>query len=181
MRTLKPIIRREISHSELARICENKKGVRRTIHLQHLIIKGFDFSGLKLHRAEIYNTILERCRFMKCECSGVLFGELRAFSADFRSTVLSDADILWSVMRNSKFDNGVLNRVYFFKTDLTLASFRKADLRSANFVECDLSFVDFQDALLDSTTFSDCLLHRVKGIRERNLTYEPALFSQKNF
>jgi uncharacterized protein YjbI with pentapeptide repeats len=181
MRTIKPVIRRETTHAELRqRLSAGKTGLR-PLCLQHLIIRGFDFGRLSLRRAEIYDTVLDRCLFRKTSLPGVLLGELQAVSTDFRGADCRDADIVWSVLRDSNFDGSAFNRVYFFKCDLSLASFRDADLKGSSFVQCDLSFADFTGALLESVEFADCRIHGAKGLRESHLAYEPALYSQNNW
>ncbi len=181
MRTVKPVIRKEISQEELLHRLEPGRTGARPVHLQHLVVRKFDFSGLTLCRAEMYNTVLEQCAFRRTDLSGGLFGELQAVSADFRGARCRDADVVWSVLRNSTFDRGAWNRVYFFKCDLSLASFKRADLKGSSFVQCDLSYADFTGAQLESVEFADCRLRGAKGLQERHLAFEPALYSLNNW
>jgi uncharacterized protein YjbI with pentapeptide repeats len=153
----------------------------RSVRLQHLVIRDFDFSGYILRRAEMYDLTLEKCRFRKTTLIGGLFGELDAPATDFRGAVCQDSDIVWSVFRHSDFSKGVFNRAYFFNTDFSFCSFQKADLKGSSFVQCDLSNADFTDAWLDAVEFSDCRIRGAKGLRAEHLSFEPAQFSLKNW
>lgn len=146
--------------------------------MQHLIIRRFDFSGFELRRAEFYNTVLDRCSFHGCDLAEVMFGELRAASIDFRGARCRDADVVWSLLRSSRFDRSVFHRVHFFKCDLTLAAFTRADLKGSSFVQCDLSFADFTDARLDAVEFAGCHIRGTKGLQAHHLAFEPALYTQ---
>jgi uncharacterized protein YjbI with pentapeptide repeats len=178
MRTIKPPVMMELSAAGLAaRLRPVQRGNGR-VRLQHLIIKNFDFSNLKLPRAEIYNVVLERCRFRRTDLSGGMCGELKAMTADFREAGFENADIVWSWIEEACFDNARLARADFFMTDLAQATFRGADLTGATFSQCDLSGADFSSARLDATRFVGCRHRGARGLDERHLAYEPAMFSQ---
>ncbi len=181
MRTIKPITRREAPQSELFRLLRQGKAGGSPVSLQHLIVRRFDFSGFELRRAEFYNLVLERCSFRGSDLAEVMFGELRAAATDFRGARCRDADIVWSVLRGSRFDRSAFHRAYFFKCDLSLAVFTQADLKGSSFVQCDLSHADFTDARLEAVEFTGCRIHGAKGLQERHLAFDPALYTQHNW
>jgi uncharacterized protein YjbI with pentapeptide repeats len=181
MRTLKTIVRQEIGHSELKKILRRQKGETGRARLQHLIIIEFDFSPYVMAQVELYNVELQQCCFRNSVMGTALFGECDAAGADFRSVTIEDGDVIWSELRHAKFDSAGLQRIYFFKTDLSFVSFRNADLYGANFVQCDLAHADFTSACLEQAQFVDCRLLGVKGLTERVLAYEPAMFSEKTW
>jgi uncharacterized protein YjbI with pentapeptide repeats len=111
----------------------------------------------------------------------VLLGELVAVFLDCRSVTIESGDILWSDLRQARFDGANLERIYFFNTDLSSVSFRNANLLGANFVQCNCCFTDFTGARLDATQFIGCKLNGAIGIEQQVLRYEPVMFSEKTW
>ena len=178
MRTVKPVVRREVGHAELRDRVSPRQRDQALVRLRHLVIRSFNFSGRALPGLELYNSILVQCDFREALLSGGMFGELQAEDSDFRCAFMEDLDIVWSVLSRSRFDHARLVRACFFKTELASASFREADLTGATFTQCDLSHADFTGAILNATRFDDCRYSGAQGISARQLSYEPAMFSE---
>jgi len=180
MRTLKPVVRKETGKRELeALLLERKRGNGR-LRLQHLVVRDFDFSGRLLPRAEMYDLVLEGCRFTHATVTHGILGELLASRADFREVEMDDVDIVWSVLRDTRWDDARLVRTCFTETDLSGASFRNADLTGVSFTQCDLTRADFTGAVLSATQFEDCRHIGTLGLTDRHYAYEPAMFSQSH-
>ncbi len=181
MRTLKPVIRRETPPRELDALLRARRRGGKRIRLQHLIIRRFDFSGRVMPGAEMYDLVLEGCRFNQTHFSAGILGELSAKTADFREAVLEDMDIVWSELTDTRWDGARLVRTCLHESDLSGASFRNADLTGATFTHCNLSRADFTGAVLTSTRFDACRHTGTIGLNDRNFAYEPAMFSQSNW
>jgi len=179
MRTVKEIVRREISAEELAHFCASRKG--RRFCLRHSVVKGGDFSGRSFPRAEFYNNVLPECRFVAANLGGAMLGELDAPAASFRSAMLVEADVVWSTLTEADFTGVAADRASFMDCDLSGADFHDASLVGANFIGCNLSGADFSGARLSLIQLTNCVLDDVQGLDLCRGYEDPILFSGRTW
>ncbi|MBN1524426.1 MAG: pentapeptide repeat-containing protein [Spirochaetales bacterium] len=180
MRTLKEIVRKELSSEKLDALIQRQKKAGRDIELLHYIIKSHDFSCKKYGFFEIYNSELKQCDFTAAEILHPVFGEVFGTEINFSCAVFKKGEIIWSKLPGAVFRDSIMSRMYFFETDLSGADFTGADLTAASFIKCNLNRVVFKNTLIEKTRFEDCSMKDVCGMPDYAHTYTPVMFSSKN-
>lgn len=88
----------------------------------------------------------------------------RQANLDFRrafvpaGSVMNDARIIWSDLRDAQLDNVKLNRAELFATDFSKASFLGSELRGTSLVAAKLVFANFKGAVVDGSDLSESIL-----------------------
>jgi hypothetical protein len=127
------------------------------------------FSGARLDRAVVRDTVLDRCDLANLRARESSL--IRVVLSASRMTGLSWLD---GSFRDTRFDNcrmdlvslraSTFADVVFTDCKCEQADFGAADLRGARFERCDLTAAQFNEAQLTGTRFANCNLTDIGGV-----------------
>lgn len=166
------------------------------LDLSGLCLKGLDFSGAVLIRANLKNTdlggsVLANAKMQAADLSGANLTETIFSEAD-----LNKADLSHACLKDADFSSGILSKAILNQTDLTRTVFEKAkmgevqiksasgkdacfagaDFYCAILSENDFSQADFTKATLDQADFKNTILFEasLEGVSAVNAVFDRA-------
>jgi len=131
-----------------------------------LDLKGEDFSGWELGRANLGNVDLARAIFVEADLAGANLSSANLAGACLGCVNLSQADLREADLTNSDFGEANLFEANLVGANLSGAFFGDANLMWANLSWTQLRGTNFRWASFDSTTLGNVDLSQAEGLDE---------------